>query len=114
LIDSKYINLFESINYFKLPEVLIKYDVGLTIYKGFIPNYIYNVPNKVFEYLACGLKVWYSKDLLTTDRLNDNSNQIENDTFLPPSFLKILNCNNYYFQEKIFVNKLIDSVKILK
>ncbi len=110
LIDSKYINLFESINYFKLPEVLIKYDVGLTIYKGFIPNYSYNVPNKVYEYLACGLQVWYSKDLLTTDRLNNKSNQMENVTFSPPIFMKILYPKIFYSQDKIFVNKILKSV----
>ena len=109
MINSKYVNLFESINYFKLPEVLINYDVGLTIYKGFIPNYIYNVPNKVYEYLACGLQVWYSKDLITTDSLNINSNDIENNTLLP-TFLKVLHCKNYNSHDKIFVNKILSSV----
>jgi hypothetical protein len=109
LIDSKYVNLFESINYFKLPEVLIKYDIGLTLYNGYIPNHIYSVPNKVYEYLACGLQVWYSKDLLTTDRLNINSNNIENDTLIP-SFLKLLHFNDYYSHEKIFLNKILSCV----
>jgi hypothetical protein len=104
------ISIMNPIDYYELPKELIKYDIGLVLYNGYIPNHIYSVPNKVYEYLACGLQVWYSKDLLTTDKLNNNSNQIENDIFLPPSFLKILYFNNYYFQEKIFVNKLIDSV----
>jgi hypothetical protein len=39
--------------------VLSDYDVGVILYKGHIPNYIYNAPNKLFEYLACGLDVWF-------------------------------------------------------
>ena len=34
-------------------------DVGVVLYNGHIPNYIYNAPNKLFEYLACGLDVWF-------------------------------------------------------
>ena len=109
MIDSKYVNLFGGINYFKLPEVLIKYDVGLTLYNGYISNHIYSVPNKVYEYLACGLKVWYSKDLYTTNSLNNNFNDIENDTLIP-LFLKVLHCKNYKSQDKIFVNKLLNYV----
>jgi hypothetical protein len=61
-----------SINYSQLPEVLTNYDVGLVIYKPVSDNWIYNAPNKVFEYLACGLDVWFSKTMtyamnLTTD-----------------------------------------------
>jgi len=54
------------VNYFELPHELIKYDVGLVLYKGHIPNYIYNVPNKVHEYLACGLNVLVNHQLTTT------------------------------------------------
>jgi hypothetical protein len=107
-IDSKFVNLLGSINYFKLPEVLINYDVGLTLYNGYIPNHIYSVPNKVYEYLACGLQVWYSKDLLTTDKLNIE-NDIGNNTLIPP-FIKVLHNNKKYFQEPFIVNKLFKSV----
>lgn len=41
------------------PVIISKYDVGLILYKGHIPNYIFNAPNKLFEYLACGIDVWY-------------------------------------------------------
>jgi hypothetical protein len=67
-LDTKYVKLFGSINYFELPKVLIEYDIGVTLYNGHIPNYVYNVPNKVFEYLACGLNVWYSKELISTHK----------------------------------------------
>jgi hypothetical protein len=55
-----------SISYFELPEVICQFDVGLVLYNGHIPNFILNVPNKVNEYLACGLNVWYSDVLVTT------------------------------------------------
>jgi hypothetical protein len=45
--------------YEDLPLVLKSYDVGVILYKGHIPNYVYNAPNKLFEYLACGLDVWF-------------------------------------------------------
>ena len=50
-------------DYFSLPEVLKDYDVGIILYKGHIPNYVYNAPNKLFEYLACGLDVWFPDTL---------------------------------------------------
>lgn len=57
------IQLKGPLNYQKLPDVLPAYDVGLILYKGHIPNYIYNAPNKLFEYLACGLDVWYPQQM---------------------------------------------------
>lgn len=66
--ENKYLNISikNRIDYFDIPIVLANYDIGLCMYKGHIPNYIYNVPNKIVEYLICGLKVWYSNDLITT------------------------------------------------
>jgi hypothetical protein len=48
-----------SVSYVDLPGVLGGYDIGVVLYKGHIPNYVYNAPNKLFEYLACGLDVWF-------------------------------------------------------
>jgi glycosyltransferase involved in cell wall biosynthesis len=62
-LNSSYINLKAAITYFDLPEVLAHYDIGVVLYKGHIPNYVYNVPNKVMEYLACGLQVICSIEL---------------------------------------------------
>lgn len=67
-LKSPYITLYKSIPYFDLPELLATFDIGLVLYKGHIPNYVYNVPNKVFEYLVCGLKVWYSVELVSTNK----------------------------------------------
>ena len=62
--EAKNICLKGKINYFELPQVLPNYNVGLILYKGHIENYVYNAPNKLFEYLACGLDVWFPKEML--------------------------------------------------
>jgi len=64
--DPAHVMLKSSISYFELPEVICQFDVGLVLYNGHIPNFVMNVPNKVNEYLACGLNVWYSDVLATT------------------------------------------------
>ena len=58
-LGSDFIRLRGSADYYSLPLVLAKYDVGVILYKGHIPNYVYNAPNKLFEYWACGLDVWF-------------------------------------------------------
>lgn len=58
-LNSPWIKLFGGVNYEALPAILQNYDIGVILYKGHIPNYIHNAPNKLFEYLACGLEVWY-------------------------------------------------------
>ena len=61
---SPYIKLYLSgIPYQELPLILRQYHVGLIIYKGITKNYQFNAPNKLFEYLACGLDVWYSREM---------------------------------------------------
>lgn len=67
------VKLMGGVDYDEIPSVLIHYDVGLILYKGHIPNYVYNAPNKLFEYHACGLDVWYPSvmagcDSYATDR----------------------------------------------
>jgi len=53
------VNIYPAVEYFKLPKILSEHHVGLILYKGLTENYIYNAPNKLFEYLSCGLDVWY-------------------------------------------------------
>ena len=60
-ISSEWISLKKGVDYAALPEVLQKYDVGVILYKGHIDNYVYNAPNKLFEYWACGLDIWFPK-----------------------------------------------------
>lgn len=51
------------VKYDDIPEILNQYDIGVILYKGHIPNYIYNAPNKLFEYHACGLSVWFPLEM---------------------------------------------------
>jgi hypothetical protein len=58
-LGSPWINLKEGVDYNRVPDILKDYDVGVILYNGHIPNYVYNAPNKLFEYLASGLDVWF-------------------------------------------------------
>ena len=64
-LDSPYINFIEGgVEYNHIPLTLKNYNVGLILYTANDDNYKYNASNKLFEYLACGLQVWYSKKML--------------------------------------------------
>ena len=58
-LNASFIRLRDAVAYEKLAEILPGYDVGVILYNGHIPNYVFNAPNKLFEYIACGLDVWY-------------------------------------------------------
>jgi hypothetical protein len=62
--ENDLIRFRKGVNYYSLPGILMGYDVGVILYKGHIPNYIYNAPNKLFEYMACGLDVWFPDVML--------------------------------------------------
>jgi hypothetical protein len=47
-----------GVAYDTIPKIASNYDLGLVLYKGHNTNYQYNAPNKLFEYLVCGLDVW--------------------------------------------------------
>lgn len=49
--------------YDDLPAILPAYDIGVILYTGNTANYAYNAPNKFFEYVSCGLNVWYPKGM---------------------------------------------------
>ncbi|MCG2462607.1 hypothetical protein K8352_17730 [Flavobacteriaceae bacterium F89] len=53
-----------GIEYDLLPTILNQYSIGVILHKAFNENYKYNATNKLFEYLACDLNVWFSKELL--------------------------------------------------
>jgi hypothetical protein len=65
-LDSEWIRLQPAVNYFLLPQTLANYDVGVVLYNGFIPNYTFNVPNKLYEYIACGLDTWFPDKLISS------------------------------------------------
>ena len=49
--------------YDDLPELLVRFEVGLVLYKGNTLNFVHNVPNKAVEALVCGLEVWYPPEM---------------------------------------------------
>lgn len=64
-LHSEYINFFsKGVEYHAMPETLSNYHIGVIFYKGLSKNFVYNAPNKLFEYLACGLTVLYSDIML--------------------------------------------------
>jgi hypothetical protein len=67
-LNCPFIRLLAPVDYYELPAVLRKYDVGIILYKGYAPNWIYNIPNKLFEYHVCGLDVWYPSDMISPER----------------------------------------------
>lgn len=73
-LNSPYINYYEQgIEYNEQPKLLDKYQVGLILYKSHNQNFTFNAPNKLFEYLACGLDVWYP-DVLQGPQAYNTSN----------------------------------------
>ena len=54
----------QGVEYDRLPEVLANYDVGVILYRCNTTNYKFNASNKLFEYLACGLEVWFPPQML--------------------------------------------------
>lgn len=69
-----YIRHLGPIPYDQIPSILPKYDVGLVLYNKNSMNFIYNAPNKIFEYWACGLDVWFSIDLISSFKHKTDSN----------------------------------------
>ena len=55
--------LLSRVPYSKLPNLLRQFDVGLVLYNGHSDNMRYGVPNKLIEYLRCGLHVVYPSAL---------------------------------------------------
>ncbi|WP_269540970.1 hypothetical protein [Cerasicoccus fimbriatus] len=61
--------------YDELPERLHNYDVGLILYRGNTLNFVYNAPNKLFEYWAAGLEVWYPQEMKQITHLQEATTQ---------------------------------------
>ena len=60
-LNSPWVHLYASnIDYSQMPERLAKYNVGVILYKGITLNRKYVECNKFYEFLSCGLDVWFS------------------------------------------------------
>lgn len=71
--DIKLTRFMGNAPYDRLPEILRSYQVGVILYNSTAENTVYSAPNKLFEYVACGLDVWFPEGLkgalefITTD-----------------------------------------------
>jgi hypothetical protein len=107
--DTMAIKLKEPIDYYLLPMELIKYDIGLVLYKGHIPNHVYSVPNKVYEYLYSGLQVIVDQKLITTIRLGIEQIHVVDYTSLDLESMKksiskvAIKMSDFSHSEKIFL-----------
>lgn len=54
----------KGIKYSDIPSVFEHFDVGVLLYKAYTLNFKYNETNKLYEYLICGLDVWYPKEMI--------------------------------------------------
>jgi len=64
-LDFPNIKFFDKgIPYDEIPKIASQYHIGLVLYKPHNTNYLYNAPNKLFEYLVCGLDVMLPETLL--------------------------------------------------
>ena len=89
-ISSAHMNVHPSVPYMDLSEVLTKYDLGLIIYRGLIPNYQFNQPNKLWEYLGCKLPVLVSSNLDDSMISPDMSGRVAKFDFEAGSFQSMI------------------------
>ncbi|TRX50229.1 glycosyltransferase family 4 protein [Fulvivirga sp. M361] len=82
-INSKFITFHSNgLEYGDLPKTLKKYDVGIIFYKASNENVIYCISNKFYEYYACGLDIWFSKEMEATwpmEKLKTNQDIVRMD-----------------------------------
>lgn len=75
-LNSPYVVFHDTgVEYSDIPHLLSKYNVGLLLYKPKNKNVVFSEPNKLFEYLICGLDVWYPVEMELINNLRINSFQ---------------------------------------
>ena len=95
-LNSTLINISPGIAYEEVPKVLKNFQIGVILYKGVIPNHINVIPNKLFEYLICGLDVWFPKEM------TGSYSEITSNTY--PKVIKI----DFNKLDEIHLNNLTD------
>jgi hypothetical protein len=108
-LNSDYIVFYtKGVEYNKMPALLADYDIGLILYKAHTKNYKYNAPNKLFEYQACGLKVFYPdvmlgiKPYLTENIIPLNFKNMTSIDALVPNFRTSVASATSYTAEEAF------------
>lgn len=119
-VNKPWIKLYkDGINYYDIPNILKNYDVGLLLYKANTINYQYNETNKLYEYLSCGLNIWYSSTLILVDNFAKQETwksrflrfDFKNNNLPKISKIEEININNNkykYYCENIYGNFLND------
>ncbi|MEQ1665948.1 MAG: hypothetical protein ABL927_11285, partial [Bdellovibrionales bacterium] len=72
-LKSTVVTLHEAQKYSNLSGIIARYDIGLIIYQATEKNVVYSAPNKLFEYLSCGLDVWYPKEMIGCQPYNSEA-----------------------------------------
>jgi hypothetical protein len=62
-INNSSISFKGGIQYSEIPLNLSENNIGVIVYKGTVPNFIFNAPNKLFEYINGGLDVWFPTEM---------------------------------------------------
>lgn len=65
-LNCPYVQVKGRVDYYDLPALFKQYDIGLILYKGENDNVVFCASNKLFEYLMCGLDVWYPAEMKGT------------------------------------------------
>ncbi len=94
-LNTNFIKLKSTVNYTSLKAILRKYDIGIILYKGHSPNYVLNAPNKLFEYHACDLDVWFPNTIVSS------LSYITIYTYPKIIALDFMNLNNFNYLETI-------------
>lgn len=111
-IQDNSIRFHGTVNYKDLPLLLKDYDIGLVIYKPVSDNWIDNAPNKIFEYLACGLDVWFSKTMtyslkLTKEKSFPKIIPVDFERLDEFDFRKVINRDGLSYKETNFFYETI-------
>lgn len=88
------VQILRRVPYSELPNLLGQFDVGLVLYNGHSDNMRYGVPNKLIEYLRCGLHVVYHSalesvtDFVRAHQLNSVVHILPNSTVHQVKFIE--------------------------
>jgi len=96
-LPGDWVKIHPGIEYYDLPDILTKYDVGLILYTGHIPNWVDNAPNKLFEYWSVGLDVWLP------EKMNGSLSFVTTSTY--PKVVAVNFQKLEYFDWKVAVDK---------